>query len=61
MKTLFLHRNMRSINRAVNRALDSLYFSNEIHASLPYKLRGSNLYQRVIIQRLLNKEIVIQN
>ena len=56
MKTLFLHRNMRSITRSVNRALDSLYFSHEIHATLPYKLRGSNANQRALIERLRNKE-----
>ena len=55
MKTLFLHRNMRSITRSVNRALDSLYFSHEIHVTLPYKLRGSNAQQRALIERLLNK------
>jgi hypothetical protein len=46
---------MRSITRSVNRALDSLYFSHEIHATLPYKLRGSNAQQRALIERLLNK------
>ena len=55
MKTLFLHRNMRSINQSINSAIDSLYSSNEIHATLPFKLHGSTTNQRGLIDRLINK------
>ena len=55
LKTLFLHRNMRSINQSINSAIDSLYTSNEIHATLPFKLRGSTTTQRGLIDRLINK------
>jgi len=55
LKTLFLHRNMRSINKSIDSAIDSLYSSNEIHATLPFKLRGSTTNQRGLIDRLINK------
>ena len=55
MKTLFLHRNMKSINRSINEAINALYTSNEIHSTLPFKLRGSNTAQRGVIDRLINK------
>ena len=34
---------MRSINRALNRSMDSLYTANELHCALPIKLRGSDI------------------
>jgi hypothetical protein len=54
IEDFFLHRNMRSINKALNRAMDSLYSANEIHCSLPIKLRGSDLSQMNKIDRILN-------
>ena len=51
----FLHRNMKSINKALNRSMESLYTANEIHTTLPYKLRGSSITERVSINNILNK------
>ena len=51
----FLHRNMKSINKALNRSMESLYTANEIHTTLPYKLRGSSISERVTINNILNK------
>jgi hypothetical protein len=55
-ENFFLHRNMRSINRALNRALDSLYTSMDIHTTYPFKLRGgNNNYKREKVNRILNR------
>jgi len=51
----YLHRNMKSINKALNRSMESLYTANEIHTTLPYKLRGSSITERVSINSILNK------
>ena len=51
----YLHRNMKSINKALNRSMESLYTANEIHTTLPYKLRGSSITERVSINNILNK------
>ena len=55
-ENFFLHRNMRSINRALNRALDSVYTSLDIHTTYPFKLRGgTNPTKRDKINRILNR------
>ena len=55
-REFFLHQNMRSINRALNRALDSLYASMDIHTKYPFKLRGgNNNTKREKRNRILNR------
>ena len=47
---------MRSINRALNRALDSLYTSMDIHTTYSFKLRGgNNNSKREKVNRILNR------
>jgi len=54
MENFFLHKNMKSINSSLTRAVDGLYTSYDIHIPIHSKLTGQDEAETVQVNRLLN-------
>jgi hypothetical protein len=54
IEMFFLHRNVSSIQKSINRAVDSLYTTNEIHITLPKALSGQNSEEIAKISKILD-------
>ena len=54
MENFFLHKNMKSINSSLTRAVDGLYTSYDIHIPIHSKLTGQDEAETTQVNRLLN-------